>query len=232
MSSNWDEAIEKQQTINNNEKAQSKSKSETKYENWLTWEFVADEWDNHPKEGMRPWNYERKKLYKLLGIEVIKTFVYGAESYKTGEYQLVKTSTNTFDIKEKTAYFAGVKYYVVGVDTTKITDMEKFLDIKNRIDAFLTEAENEFKKIKIKSLIGISPSFFNFKDRIKMTWKNELVFFALFAAFIIPIPFVLIYRIVDNIMYNKKNESARTLVDAYFERVKEFEKEIAEIMIS
>lgn len=231
MSSNWDEAVKEQQTINEQEKTHTKSKFETKYENWKIWEFSENEWENHPHKGMLPWNYERKKLYNMLGMKVIKTYSSGSESYKTGEYQLTKTSANTYDITEKTARSGGVKYYVVGVDTTKITDIKKWEDIKNRIDVFLTEAKNEFNKIKIKSLIGIAPSFFNFKDRIKMTWKNELIFFALFAAFIIPIPFVLGYRLYDNIIYNKKNASAMPLVDAYFERVKEFEKEIAEIII-
>lgn len=232
MSLNWNEAVKEQQRINEHEKNNTKSKFEIKYENWKIWEYSEFQWENHNHTlGMLPWNYERKKLYKLLGVKLIKKSRTPGLSFKTGEYQLVKTSANTYNITEKTARSSGVTYYIVGVDTTKITNMEKWQDIKNRIDIFLKEAESEFKKIKIKSLIGIAPSFFNFKDRIQATWKNELIYMALFGCFIIPIPFVLAYRIYDNIIYNKKNESARPLVDAYFEQIKEFEKEIAEIMI-
>ena len=232
MNSNWDNAIKEQKTLNSQEENNAKRKFQTKYENWKTWEYSKDEWETHPHDcGMKPWNYERRQLYKLLGMRVIKKTRTSGNSYKTGEYQLIKSSNNTYDIKEKTSYLRGDKYYLVGVDTTKIADMKKWEDIKNRIDIFLKEAECEFNKIKIKSLIGIAPSFFNFKDRIQMTWKNELVLLALMSALIITAPFWLGYRIVDNVIYNKKNESARPLVDAYFERVKEFKNEIEENMI-
>lgn len=193
--------------------------------NWETWEDDASFWGGT----YQIWNFERQELYNLLGIQEIKVgTLTSSYTRKTGGYQLTKTSENTYDITEKTVTTYDSKtYYILGYDKDTISDVTKFEQIKERIDSFLIQSQEEFEANGGKY---VSPMQFNFKYRVRMGWKQNLKnLVSLTAFFIVPGLIYLIYQIIYHLTYNMKNSNLRPLVKKYFEQVKVFEEEIKAI---
>ena len=237
MSSSWDEMMKKDIP----QVAKEKTPFETRYQNWQTWDIHGATWSpSYNKDGiLRPWNYERQRLYKMLGIKVIKKYKEGAHgSYKTGQYQVTCDSSNTYTISEKTSSWHKTDiHYIIGVDKSKITDVKNYEKIKNKVDDFLKEAEQKFGDNSDAGFGNINPlgksvapAYFNWKERLSIVWKNELSWFAVRLVLIIPAPIYLIKRIVFHVNYNKKFSQYIPFVSAYFEQVKELEAEIKQVI--
>ncbi len=208
---------------------EGKSEFDTRYQNWETWVIPGKNW--WPMHD--PWNFERQRLYKLLGIKIIKKIkkTYGG-TYETGEYQITKTSANTYSVGKKTeSYSVRDTYYIIGYDKDKITDLEKYEKLRETMELFLAEAEKKFptKYNDRDKWENITPAYFNFKTRLKLRWKNELILFATSCLLILPAPIVLIKTILYHTTFNKKFSKYRPLASDYFDRLKEFEEEIKKI---
>ena len=218
MSSNWDnlknqdsprdQQIKQQQQLQNQARAYAARFFQVKIE--------AKKWDVNK----HLWNHERQRLYRILGLQKTNnTYTQVDGVYNTGRYEFVKGYGDSYSLREKQSVDT-TTMYVLEVDTSKIRDFNKWLDIKNRVDRFLYEAERKFGK-------NMVPGYFNRKERFKLQNYGWI----LAITFIIPVVFMFacIGIAVDRATYNKNNAQWLPLAEAYFEQVEEFEKEIAEI---
>ena len=219
MSSNWDnlknqdsprdQQIKQQQQLQNQARAYAARFFQVKIE--------AKKWDVN---NSHLWNHERQRLYRILGLQKTNnTYTQVDGVYNTGRYEFVKGYGDSYSLREKQSVDT-TTMYVLEVDTSKIRDFNKWLDIKNRVDRFLYEAERKFGK-------NMVPGYFNRKERFKLQNYGWI----LAITFIIPVVFMFacIGIAVDRATYNKNNAQWLPLAEAYFEQVEEFEKEIAEI---
>ena len=139
MANSWDE-IKKEDIEEKNDLP--KNKFELKYQNWETWDLSSDYWwimDLRVYKGkLWPWNFERRRLYKMLGIKAIKkTRESFGGSYGTGAYKVTPNSRGEYTITEKRERWHEEEIiYTIGIDKDKIVDIEKYKDLKKRIDNF------------------------------------------------------------------------------------------------
>ena len=170
---------------------------------------------------------ERDRLYKLLGLEKTGEDV-KYDSSSTGEFEIKQTSDNTYKMSERKNVSKEVTY-IFEVDKYKIADIEKYEELKTKIDRFFAEAEKKFAEYK-KDNQAVVPAFFDIKERFSIMWKYELRMLIITAITIILLPFWAISRIRYHMNYNKKYAECIPLANAYLEQVKIFEDEIKQVM--
>ena len=218
MSNNWDELKNQDSPHDQQVKQQQQQQQQARAEaaKFFQVKIEAKKWDT----SSHLWNHERQRLYKILGLQKTdKTYTQVDGVYHTGTYEVVKSSYDTYSLREKESVDT-TTMYVLEVDTSKIRNFNKWLDIKKRVDEFLYEAERKFGKNMI-------PGYFIRKERFKL--QNYGCILA--VSYIIPVLFVFtsIFIAIDSANFNKANAQWLPLVEAYFDQVEEFEEEVSEI---
>lgn len=212
MSNDWNDLLKEEslEVKAARKRAAEKEEKENKYfvlkMSEFDWSILSD-----------PWNYEKRKLYKMMGLKRLKSES-KTQTYKTGELYLERTSDTTYNIKEKTGSYKN-KTFFIGIEKSKITDMDKYLEILKEIDKFIGQGRKQFE-------YGVSPSTFNPAFRFMINWPTTL----LVSAFVITIPFYLVYLIWDFYTYDSKHAESKRWIEAYNKKVKEFETEISKVV--
>ena len=166
--SNWDDLKNK----NNPSEEEKKRKEELKKEHDARFlRVVCGEfnWGYRDRKD-RPWFFERERLYKILGFEEVDKQVLKLKR-NTGHYELKQSSSSTYEIAEKTERYDSVTYYLE-VDTYKITDINRYKEIKENIDTFLHEAEEKFSSGR-RLGEAIVPAYFRLEDVYTMRFQDE-----------------------------------------------------------
>lgn len=213
MTDSWNDLLKGESPAEKERRIEGgKNNSKDKY---LTREFYSyEEWGI----GGNPWNYERQKLYKLIGMVRLKTKT-NSHTYKTGNYYLERTSNSRYDIKEETRSY-NTKTYIVGIEKSKILDVDKYLEILKEVDELIEQGRTKFEK-------GVSPSTFNPIIRLCTKWPEIL----LVSAFVITIPFYAAYLVWDHLTYRERHSESLSWVEAYNEKVKQIEMKAKNITL-
>lgn len=187
------------------------------------------------------WEYERRRFDKLLGWEKV-----GEETrstrHATGKEEYVMTSEKTFERREKVDY-TFTKYDKMRLDKSKIRDIQSFNKLDVEISEFLSQAEEKFGA-------NIVPALFNNRDCISYGFAGvskasmvmtELVFafigfmtcgFQLGGAILFALGLTIICAagvILAIYFHRKKHAAYKPMIDAYYNKVKEFEDRIKQI---
>jgi hypothetical protein len=179
--------------------------------NWIEREFKSS--------GSTAWDYERIRFYKMLGwVEFIKKTDYG--SYKTGEIQIVATSKNTYSVKENTSRLV-TRERCLRLDKSKVNDWQKYNELSNEIDDFLSQARNKFGTV--------SPALLHKKEWLRYTILTNSLSLIVFGAMVIPFPFYVALLLKKTHKQRKKYSSYVPLSEAYYEKIKDFETQIKQI---
>lgn len=229
MSNEWNDLVKE---VSPHEEAVANKKLEeaAKKERYIEKEIPVDKKN-------KAWNYERKMFYKMLGWEMMGTVSHGTR-HATGKEEYVITSENTFERREKVNY-TFTDYEKIRLDKTKISDFQVFDELNKEISEFLSQAEEKIGK-------NVAPALFRNKDCIRYLFdgfkKSELIIGVLVLAFMtlisqmfIMIPlFALIIgggAVLLVYLHRKKNASYLPLIEAYHNKVKEFEERAKQITL-
>ena len=181
------------------------------------------------------WTYERIRLDKVLGWKKTKE-KQDSFTYNAGK-EIVKTSASTYEVRNKTAVGSGPVYYTMQLDKTEIKDWEKYKKLEEEVSDFLSEAQ---KKMGHK----VSPALF--RDNECMSYllfgvnKTSLIVGGAVCGFAILLTRMLLMMLPVILLcvaggvfgiyiYRKKRADYLPLIEAYFEKINEFEEKMKEI---
>lgn len=232
MSNEWNELV-KDDSPRGAEIAKKKQAEAVDKERYLEQKIKAPD----PKD--MAWNYERMRFNKLLGWKKVKEVTEGYTK-DTGKVELVATSDKTLEVRNKKDYIS-TTYYVLRVDKSKISDLQKFDALNREITEFLKQAK---EKIGEK----VPPAVFNIKDGFSFGFPSGkkliipcLVFalggflflgFSVWGALAGGLGYLalnLVIALLGIYSYRIKYAAYKPLINAYYKKVKEYEEEIKKI---
>ena len=221
--SNWDDFMNNWNDPAEEEKKREKALKEEHDARFLKETCFDSNWGYN--DSKKPWFFERERLYKILGFKEVDKQVL---NYKvgTGQYEFKQTSSSTYEHVEKKERHTSITYYLE-VDTHKISDINRYKEIKKNIDTFLSESEKKFGSGR-KLGDAIVPAYFRLEEVYTMLCQDDYNKLSRLEKGL-NYPYYQAKAKKFHEDYTTKNADYKPLVDAYFEQVKAFEEEIKQI---
>lgn len=214
MSNEWDDLVKEVSPHEVKDEKRAKTVEENRYEEkeipMRSIEFAFEE----------PWRYERSKIYKMLGWKKVKIDT-NYSSYGTGKQEIVRTSENTYEFREKKGHTVE-QVYRMRLDKSKICDQERYDALTKEIFAFLEQARKKFGE-------KVSPALLSNKEWFRYAFLSSWTEWLLIGVMILPIPFWIVSRLFKVYQHKKEYAAYQSLAEAYHKKMREFEDEIKRI---
>lgn len=229
MSSEWDKLVKEELPHEKEEAEKTLAKSEEKGR------YLPKYIQKEVKAVGGCWTYERIRLDKILGWEKTEE-KQDSHTYKKGK-EIVQTSSTTFEVRDKIGRFSGPLYYIMKMDENEIKDLEKYKELEKEVSDFLSEAQ---KKMGPK----VAPALFRNNECVPYLLfgipKISLIiggvacgFMSIVSGMIILLLPLILLGVAGGALaiyaYRKKRANYLPLIEAYFEKIKEFEEKAREI---
>lgn len=181
----------------------------------------------------------KKELYELLGFEQ-DSENYGrvpSSTVKTGEVFIEKVSSDRYQVTEGTKTTGGhdLVVNVLKIERSKISDMDRFLELTKEVDVFYEEQSKRF--------VRVSPTHFNAKIRHKERIPVYIALFCilalpvagLLASFGLVIPALIVaalaagFIVYRDVTFVKRHQEYLPWVEAYNAKIEYFKEEVKKI---